>query len=110
MSSRGSYPIGRPSGWISLFGKLGVVGSAAFSVAVFIVVAVVIGPWLWTIDPNETNLSASYAHFSTSHPLGADEYGRDLLSRLLHGGRLSLLGASIVLLGETTLEIGRAHV
>jgi peptide/nickel transport system permease protein len=37
---------------------------------------------------------------SLTHPLGTDELGRDILSRLMHGGRVSLLlAASVILLG-----------
>lgn len=37
---------------------------------------------------------------SWEHPLGTDELGRDILSRLMHGGRVSLLlAASVILLG-----------
>ncbi|MEB3196123.1 MAG: ABC transporter permease [Candidatus Sericytochromatia bacterium] len=45
---------------------------------------------------------------SLSHPLGTDELGRDVLSRLLHGGKLSLLIAagSTLLAGALGLLLG----
>lgn len=42
-------------------------------------------------DPDLVNLLARLEPPSLSHPLGTDELGRDLLVRLLHGGRVSLL-------------------
>ena len=46
---------------------------------------------LWLgLDPNAVDLLARFAPPSPQHPLGTDELGRDLLLRLLYGGRISL--------------------
>jgi hypothetical protein len=37
-------------------------------------------------DPDAVDLSQRFAGFSAAHPLGTDNLGRDLLSRLLEGG------------------------
>jgi peptide/nickel transport system permease protein len=55
-----------------------------------IILAVVIGPLLWDRDPLAQDLVARGAAPSMEHPLGTDTLGRDVLSRLLHGGRISL--------------------
>lgn len=50
-------------------------------------------------DPNAADLLERLQPMSLSHPLGTDELGRDLLSRLLYGGRVSLavgLAAALV--------------
>lgn len=50
-------------------------------------------PWLLP-DPEAMDLTALYAPASAAHPLGTDELGRDVLSRLAHGGRVSLAVAA----------------
>src|SRR5919204_5729856 len=46
----------------------------------------------WTAqDPTRQQLSQVLRPISAQHPLGTDHLGRDMLARLLYGGRLSLL-------------------
>lgn len=47
-------------------------------------------PWLSPYDPQAQDLSLQLKPPSAAHWLGTDEYGRDVLSRMLHGGRISL--------------------
>src|SRR5262245_54376135 len=55
-------------------------------------------------DPNLVDVAQKFAPYSMSHPLGTDNLGRDLLSRLLFGARLSI--ASAVVAGLSTALIG----
>mgnify|MGYP001619268927 FL=1 len=48
-------------------------------------------PVLTSYDPIRQNLSQVLRPVSADHPLGTDHLGRDMLARLLYGGRLSLL-------------------
>ena len=57
--------------------------------ALLALAAPLVEAWLG-VDANEANLFNRFAPPSAAHPLGADELGRDLLVRLLHGGRVSL--------------------
>ncbi len=57
---------------------------------VIITIACVAGPWLSPYGYEEQDLSNTYAPPSASHWLGSDQLGRDLLTRLLFGGRVSL--------------------
>ncbi|WP_043662781.1 dipeptide/oligopeptide/nickel ABC transporter permease/ATP-binding protein [Streptomyces xylophagus] len=50
-------------------------------------------PLLTSQDPAHSSLTDSLAPISGKHPLGGDGVGRDVLARLLYGGRTSLLGA-----------------
>ena len=57
---------------------------------VFIVLAVFIGPFLWTLDPTFIDIRARNTGPSFAHPFGTDQLGRDTLARVLAGGRISL--------------------
>ena len=68
--------------WVVVGGLVIIV--ALIMVAVF---APFIAPW----DPYEQNLKGMLAQPSRAHLLGTDELGRDLLSRVVYGARISLL-------------------
>lgn len=53
-------------------------------------VAVIFAGSLSKHDPYTMNFMRQLEGPSRDHPLGTDEFGRDLLARLLHGGRVSL--------------------
>lgn len=67
------------------------------TVAVLVLLALVVGsallaPWISPHDPSAGSVADRLKPVGTpGHLLGTDEIGRDMLSRLLHGGRLSLL-------------------
>lgn len=48
-------------------------------------------PWLAPWDPLEVRLEAKLQGPSRDHPLGTDALGRDVLSRILYGARVSVL-------------------
>jgi peptide/nickel transport system permease protein len=48
------------------------------------------GPSLWPVDPYRMAVGQRLRPPSAAHPLGTDEFGRDLLARIIHGSRLSL--------------------
>jgi peptide/nickel transport system permease protein len=59
----------------------------------------VVGPWVAPHDPIKQQLDGALQAPTWSHWLGRDELGRDILSRILHGARISLgmaLGASLI--------------
>jgi len=67
-------------------------------IALFCAAAVFAG-WLAPFDPDEQSLCAGLSGPSAAHWLGQDKLGRDLLSRMIVGARVSLLvGASVVLI------------
>jgi peptide/nickel transport system permease protein len=62
-------------------------------ILVIILLAVLTYPLWWTYSPNQIDLRALNKGPSASHWFGTDGVGRDILARLMHGGRISLLVA-----------------
>lgn len=62
-----------------------------FVVVTLISLASIFGPFVVTYSYEENNLDRVADPPSTEHWLGTDKLGRDQLSRILHGGRVSLL-------------------
>ena len=81
-----------PGGWIPL------------AVFVLIVLVGVFAPLLAPMDPNFVDLAAAKAPPSAAHLLGADSTGRDILSRLIYGTRITIWGALITIV--TAVVIG----
>ncbi|MBU8536339.1 ABC transporter permease [Falsiroseomonas tokyonensis] len=55
-----------------------------------IVLALLVGPLVWTLPIDEIDFSARLQGPSWEHPFGTDDLGQDILARVLHGGRISL--------------------
>ncbi|MBG6240110.1 peptide/nickel transport system permease protein [Mycetocola sp. CAN_C7] len=71
-------------------------GVVSGSVLVLIVFASVFAPFISPHDPNLVVLSESLSPPSGNHPMGTDGNGRDILSRLLWGGQVSLQAGLIM--------------
>lgn len=71
------------------------------TIVIILVLAAVVGPLLVAHDPNAVNLRNALARPSSEHLLGTDASGRDLLARLLYGGRPSLVGPLIAIATAT---------
>lgn len=77
--------------------------AGAIILAVLALVAV-FAPWLAPNSPTQTDLMHAFAGFSSKFPLGTDQFGRCLLSRLIWGARVSLEVAVFVVL--LSLSVG----
>ena len=64
---------------------------AAGPAVALLLAAAVLGPALTSHDPNRLDPRAKAKPPSAAHWLGTDEFGRDVLSRLVHGARITLL-------------------
>ena len=74
---------------------------AAFGLLIitFLTFVALFAPWLAPYDPSVQNLPARLEGPSWDHPFGNDELGRDILSRVLLGTRVSMrVGAMVVVL------------
>ena len=74
-------------------------------IVLLVVLAALLAPWLATHDPVETNFSDRFSPVSRKHPMGTDNLGRDVFSRILHGARLSLGMALSATIGITVLGV-----
>lgn len=69
---------------------------------VALVLAVLLGPMVYKVGINDIDFQARLAPPSLAHPLGTDDLGRDILARMLYGGRISLaVGLSAMLMAIT---------
>jgi peptide/nickel transport system permease protein len=89
-------------------------GRIAVGFLVFIVLVAILAPVLSRYDPTSTDFTATNQPplgfgGSTAHPLGTDTFGRDLLSRLMFGARISLFvgvfAASVSAIAGTLLGL-----
>ncbi|MBY0689092.1 dipeptide ABC transporter ATP-binding protein [Microbacterium marinilacus] len=62
------------------------------SLILVLVVAVTLAPWVAPFSPTQQDLAHMLSGPTLLHPLGTDDLGRDVLSRLLYGGRVTLVG------------------
>lgn len=68
-------------------------------ILLLITIVFVFAPWLGTVDPLTMNPVNRTLDPSSKHWFGTDTYGRDLYSRVLYGGRISLfIGFSVAIL------------
>ena len=83
-------------------------GRWALALALLLVILALAAPWIAPADPTAQNLPARLAGPSAAHWMGTDELGRDILSRVLYGARISMLvGVSVVFgAGFAGLAIG----
>ena len=63
----------------------------AASVVALLALAAIVGPLMYDTDPNVLDLARAAAPPGEGHPLGTDEFGRDILSRVVYGARASLV-------------------
>ena len=73
---------------------------------VLLAATAVLAPQLAISDPTAVDLAAVRQPPSWAHPLGTDGVGRDVFSRVLYGGRISLVVAGLGMLGS--LLVGTA--
>lgn len=77
-------------------------GMAALVVLALLVALVAVGPAFLEHSPSRTDPRSMLQGPSASHWLGTDELGRDVFSRIVHGGRVSLaVGLFSMLVGLT---------
>lgn len=86
--------------------RLAVVGGI---VLLFLMAAALFAPWIAPYDPLQQNVDSTghrlrnASMFTSNHIMGTDTIGRDVFSRLLHAGRISLTVAFVVTIVSETI-------
>ena len=95
--------------------RIAVVG---LCILVVIILACIFADYLTPHNYDKQDISNRFAPLSSTHPAGTDQFGRDLFTRILRGGQISLLVAAgavllsstiAVVLGTTAAFFGKAY-
>jgi ABC-type dipeptide/oligopeptide/nickel transport system permease subunit len=65
-------------------------GMVGFLLAAGVLMCALLAPWIAPHDPYAMSMEQALQPPSISHPMGTDAFGRDVMSRLIHGARISL--------------------
>jgi peptide/nickel transport system permease protein len=81
------------------FLRRSVPGRWGFALTLLLVIVALAAPWLAPYDPVAQNLPARLIPPTAAHWMGTDELGRDILSRIIFGTRVSMLVSICVVFG-----------
>lgn len=97
----------RHSQWLDVWHRLTKKKLAMFGMilAIILVLMAVFAPVLTPYEPDKQDYASRFASLSLQHICGTDNFGRDLFTRLLYGGRTSLLVASLALVMSFAVAI-----
>ena len=80
-------------------------GAGSAGVLLLVALLALVGPVLWQVPPEATDPAIGLLGPTVAHPLGTDELGRDVLSRLLHGSRVTLLVGVAAMLAAIAIGV-----
>jgi ABC-type dipeptide/oligopeptide/nickel transport system ATPase component/ABC-type dipeptide/oligopeptide/nickel transport system permease subunit len=80
-------------------------GVVSLAILLILVLVAIFAPLLAPYNPNTVVYSLTKALPSAAHPLGGDSAGRDVLSRLIYGTRLTLWGTLVAVVVATVLGV-----
>ncbi|WP_128895555.1 nickel transporter permease [Longirhabdus pacifica] len=79
---------------LALFGAITVI---------FFIILGILSPWIAPQGINDQNMANTLQAPSSSHLLGTDDFGRDVLSRIIHGARISLWVGFLSVVGSIVM-------
>ena len=85
-------------------------GRWGFGLTLLLLIVALSAPWLAPYDPIAQNLPARLAAPNAAHWMGTDELGRDILSRILYGTRVSMLVSVSVVFGAGIIGLAIGSV
>jgi peptide/nickel transport system permease protein len=95
-TSSPAVAVAAPSAWKRATRSGGLIIGLALVAAM--VLLALFAPWIAPYDPNEQDVLLNLAPPSAEHPFGNDVFGRDVLSRVIWGARVSLFVGSVATL------------
>jgi peptide/nickel transport system permease protein len=99
--SRVVFPV-RPHRRVKRHDWVGIAAAVAMCILVIVAIA---APVLAPYDPLEMSLGDTFQAPSVAHLFGTDEFGRDLLSRVIYGARVSVGTAAMVVVVASAMGI-----
>src|SRR5688500_14090098 len=97
----------RDSGWdMNLIGNLRLLrrnplGLIGLLVVLVWIVIILLAPQIAPADPLKQNVSGRLQAPNNTYPFGSDELGRDMFSRVLYGGRITIpAGVMVIVIGS----------
>ncbi len=75
---------------LARFGRLSPLAALGLLILIILVFMALFAPFLAPYDPTAIHLAEGLSGPSITHPLGQDKLGRDILSRIIYGARISL--------------------
>ncbi len=94
--------LGRPA---AIHRRFDVSSVLAITFLAVVVLASLLAPWVAPYSPIEQDYAQMLAPPSAAHLLGTDDLGRDVFSRLIHGGKASLFGALLAVAVGTLIGV-----
>lgn len=83
--------------------RMFVIGAALFGL---VLLATLLAPWIASVDPLKVSMRHRFKPPDTQFWFGTDNLGRDLFSRVLHGGQVSLLVGFVVVIVNAVFGVG----
>jgi peptide/nickel transport system permease protein len=86
----GLWPKSSPLAALLYFVRRYPLGALGGAILLALILTAIFAPWIALHDPQETSVALQYAPPGSARILGGDQLGRDVLSRLIYGARISL--------------------
>jgi peptide/nickel transport system permease protein len=100
-----SPPLPRRNRTLAWMDRAGTAGKLGGAIVLFLLVLALVGPALTAYDPIKVNTPERLGQPGWIHPFGTDEFGRDVLSRVINGTRISLQVATVSVVVATCLGV-----
>lgn len=78
-------------------------GAIGGFIVVFLLFVAIFSNWLMPRDPYEINTGSLFQAPSSAYPFGTDDFGRDILSRVIYGARISVIISFVAIATSTIL-------